>query len=353
MKLKLFLTFDHELPLGGVKSNWNDALFEPTKKLFDISKRLGVPIILFTDVLCALRFKQWDNNGFYKPYIAQLKDAVKRKHDVQLHLHPHWLTSGYDNLKFLPSNDFSLSDFSNKESEYTIESIVKDGITFLDENLKPEFSEYKCLAFRAGGYNLGIPSDTGRIIRSLHNHGIIYDSSISKGYYFKSGISKVDFRGMPREPNWYLDLNGNLSVAKDAGILEIPIASIPKSPFELPTMFKLKKYAYRAPQNRGYQIHEGKPAGYAHKFRQLFSSRMLGFDNYTYSHEYMMRILDYNVQKYRKYDEVLLSVSGHPKSMGEYSFELMQRFVENVRRKYPEAEFLTFTELAHQQNKFI
>jgi hypothetical protein len=349
MKLKLFLTFDHELPLGGVKSDWNDALFEPTEKLFKLAEKLDVPVVLFTDVLCAVRFQEWDYEGFYLPYIDQIRKAVGGNHDVQLHLHPHWLTSDYENKCFLPSNDFSLSDFSGNEKDHNIESIVKSGIDFLTDNIKSVYTDYNCLAFRAGGYNLGLKSDTGRILTALNKNGILYDSSISKGYYFKSGISEVDFSGMPEQPNWYMDLSGDLSRVIEKGILEIPIASIPKSPFEVPTMFKMKKYAHRAPQNRGYQIHEGKPAGYAHKFKQLFSTRMLGFDNYTLSHEYLMKILDFNVRKYKKYDEVLLSVSGHPKSMGPYSFELMQRFVENVRKKYPDTEFLTFSDLARQQ----
>lgn len=345
MKLKLFLTFDHELPLGGVKSSWNDALFEPTKKLMEFAAELQVPVVLFTDVLCGTRFEQWDKAGFFEPYIAQLKKAVANRHDVQLHLHPHWLTSGFENGKFIPSNDFSLSDFADKSAGYSIEEIVSLGVDFLNNHLKPSFPEYQCLAFRAGGYNLGIRRDTGRILTALFGKGIAYDSSVCKGYYFKSAISEIDYRNMPSPPNWYIGLTGDLTKPAENGIYEIPIASIPKSPFEMPTMLKIRKYAFRAPQNGGYQIHEGKPAGYGYKLKQLFSSRMLGFDNYTYSHEYLMKILDYNVRKYRAYDEVLLSVSGHPKSMGPYAFELMKRFVDNVRKKYPEAEFTTFSGL--------
>jgi hypothetical protein len=347
MKLKLFLTFDHELPLGGVRSNWNDALFEPTNTLLDVAEKLGVPVVFFTDVLCAMRFQEWDNEGYFKPYISQLRNAVSRNHDVQLHLHPHWLTSGYKENRFIPSNDFSLSDFAGNTSGNTIEGIIKSGVDFLKDVMKPVADNYRCIAFRAGGYNLGINEDRGRILTVLYENGIRYDTSIIKGFYFKSAISEVDFRKMPDPPNWYIDLSGKLSEVSESGIFEIPIASIPKTPFEVPTMFKMKKYAHRAPANRGYQIHEGKPGGYSHKIKQLFSSRMLSFDNYTLSHDYLMKILNYNVNKYRKYDEVLLSISGHPKSMGSYSFELMQRFVENVRRKYPDTEFMTFSDMSY------
>jgi hypothetical protein len=348
MKLNILLTFDHELPLGGVRSDWEEALFEPTQRLFRLSENIEVPVTLFTDVLCAIRFRDWDYEGFYKPNMNQLKEALTLHHDVQLHLHPHWLTSSYKDKRFIPSGDFSLSDFAGTDKTQNIESIVDLGAEFLNTNLKQEFPDYRCNAFRAGGYNLGNRDDRGRIFKALYNNGILYDSSISKGYYFKSGISEVDFRGMPSLPNWYLNFNGNLASTAEQGIIEIPIASIPKSVFEVPTSFKIKKYAFRAPQNRGYQIHEGKPGGYRHKFVQLFSSRMLGFDNFTYSHQYLMKILDYNVRKYKDYKEVFLSVSGHPKSMGDYSFELMKNFVENVRKKYPDASFTTFSKLSGQ-----
>lgn len=345
MKLKLFLTFDHELPLGGIKTNYQDALFEPTNQLFQLAENLNVPVVLFSDVLCGVKFKEWDYNGFFLPYIDQLKTAVRKGHDVQLHLHPHWFTSKFENNRFYPSGDFSLSDFADGKREQNIDNIVYTGIEFLNSHLKPEFPDYSCVAFRAGGYNLGQGRSTGAIITALAKQGIKFDSSISKGYYFKSAISEVNFSNMPAMPNWHLSEDGNLNKPAAGGILEIPIASIPKSPFEMPTMFKMKKYANRAPQNRGFQIHEGKPAGYSHKFRQLFSSRMLGFDNYTLSHDYLMKILDYNIKKYNKYDEVLLSVSGHPKSMGPYAFEMMRIFVERTRQKYPFVEFAKFTDL--------
>jgi hypothetical protein len=75
---------------------------------------------------------------------------------------------------------------------------------------------------------------------------------------------------------------------------------------------------------------------------------MLSFDNYTLSIDYLMKNLDYNVRKYRKYETAILSVSGHPKSMGGYSFRLMEAFVQRVREKYPDTEFTTFSKLAKE-----
>lgn len=77
----------------------------------------------------------------------------------------------------------------------------------------------------------------------------------------------------------------------------------------------------------------------------MFSARMLSFDNYTLDADYLMKILHYNVRKYAGQEEVRLCVSGHPKSMGAYSFSLMKDFVTRVRKAYPEVEFTTFRDL--------
>jgi ADP-glucose pyrophosphorylase len=154
---------------------------------------------------------------------------------------------------------------------------------------------------------------------------------------------------MPKQPNWFIDFSGDLKKSGNHGIYEIPIASIPKSVFEIPTKFKVKKYAHRAPENRGFLIHDRKPIGFFHKFKQMFSSRMLTFDNYTYSHEYLMKVLNFNIKKHRSFKNQIFSVIGHPKSMGDYSFELMERFIDNVRKTYPEARFTTFSQIEKEK----
>ncbi len=345
MGLQIILSFDHELPLGGVKESWDKSLFEPTEKLFDLSEKVEVPIVLFTDVLSAKMFEKWDYTGYFMPYISQIKEAIRKNHDVQLHLHPHWLTSDYSDKKFIPSDDFSLDNFINEKGDLGVENLVKFGVGFLNETLKKVSKDYNCIAFRAGGYNLGSRANRSKILKALYENGIKFDSSISKGYIYISGISTVNYCGMPIQPNWFIDFSGDLKKSGNYGIYEIPIASIPKSVFEIPTKFKVKKYAHRAPENRGFLIHDRKPIGLFPKFKQMFSSRMLTFDNYTYSHEYLMKVLNFNINKHRSFKNQIFSVIGHPKSMGDYSFELMERFIDNVRKKYPEARFTTFSQI--------
>ncbi|HPT14750.1 MAG TPA: hypothetical protein PK796_08185 [Bacteroidales bacterium] len=347
MKLKLILTFDHELPLGGVRTSYKEALFDPTYRLFDLAGELKVPVVLFSDILCAMRFKEWNRQDFYDPYVLQLQEAVRKQHDVQLHLHPHWLTTKFLNNTFKPSTDYKLADFE-KHNEWPVNRIIEEGTNLLTQICIAADPNYKCNSFRAGGYNL--EGNSSLIFSTLYQNGIRFDSSLIKGYYFRSGLSEINYFNLPKQPNWFIGLTGDIRKPDINGIYEIPIASIPKTPFEVPTRFKLKKLANQGPKNHGYQIHEGNPTDMQSKIKMMFSARMLSFDNYTLSIDYLMKNLSHNIRKYSKHDTAILSISGHPKSMGDYSFGLMKDFVTRVRDKYPDTEFTTFTKLAKEMN---
>jgi hypothetical protein len=346
-KLKLFLTFDHELPLGGISMNYAQAMFDPTEKVLKVAEEENVRVTLFTDILCALRFKEWDNEGFYKPYTEQLKRAILKGHDVQLHLHPHWLTSTYSNGSFIPSNDFALSDFKNKKYPDNIAGIIERGISLLQTICKEANPNYKCIAFRAGGYNISSPEF---IFPELHKNGIRFDSSICKGYYFKSSLSEINFSDVPSLPNWFIGKDGMYNRNAPDGILEIPVGARPRKLFEIPTRFKLKKYRDREPENRGIPIHEGKGAGLKFKIKQALSARMLSFDNYTYSASHLMNILDHHVNQYSNTETIMVSAIGHPKSMDDYALSLMKSFIGETRKNYgSKAEFITFSDLGLKQ----
>ena len=357
MKIKIFLTFDHELPLGGLNTTYENALFNPTRRVMDTVEKLGVKATFFTDILCAYKYRAWDCANFYTPYKNQLQAALKNGHDVQLHVHPHWLTTQYDGNRFIPSNDFTLSDFKNNASFGGIPGIINLSVNQLNNICIPAKADYQCIAYRAGGY--AVYPDSDIIFENLYKQGIRYDSSMAKGYYFSSGLSEVDFRKLPKTPNWVITpenyqkvppLKGaggcsfGSSMQDPPGILEIPIATIPKTLLEIPTRFKLKKYAYRAAENRGQMIHTNHKTNLSSKIKTLFSARMLTFDNHTLSLGYLLKIVRHNVNLYKNDDEIMFSVISHPKSMGDYAFELMAEFITSVQKDFPDVEFTTFSE---------
>ena len=326
-KINILLTFDYELPLGGIRKDYRDALFEPTEKLLQTVEQLQVPLVFFADILSYVKFKEWDFENYCLPFKNQLQNALNNGHDIQLHTHPHWLDSQFSGQRFIPSDKFELADFSDNE----IERIIKLGIDELNHICKEIRPDYQCNAFRSGGFNLNTSPKT--ILQVLYQNGIRFDSSIAKGYFFSSAISYVDYRKTAKKCNWYLDFAGDFSKECQSGILEIPVASKPKSFFEVPTQFKLKKFENRA-VNRGFVIHAEKDPNKLNRIRQLFSARMLTVDNYTYCVDYLMKILKYNISKYKKEEAVYCCLIGHPKSMGNYSLELLTEFVTKAKAEY-------------------
>jgi len=347
-KIKILLSFDHELPLGGVYHSFSEALFEPTSKLIALADDLGVPITLFTDVLCAMRFKEWDNVNFYQFFVDQIADAVKKKHDVQLHLHPHWLDTQFVNGRFVPSAKFKLADFKDRPYPGNIDGIIHQGIEFLDGICKKADSGYKCVAYRAGGFNLH--PETELILKSLFKNGIRIESSINPGYYFKSALSTIDYKNMPNRSHWFLPFNGPLNKIAEEGLLEISIAGKPAGLFTNVKHIINKRIHHDRKFTTGYTIHAGK-YNLFNKLKFVFSTRMLGFDVYTLSPNDLMKILRYNIKKYKNDKTIILSSFSHPKNMGGYSLSLMKSFIEKSLKSYPgQIEFCTYQQICQEMN---
>ncbi|MHC1706026.1 MAG: hypothetical protein AB9842_00755 [Bacteroidales bacterium] len=335
---RIILSFDHELPLGGVYKDYDHALFEPTRNILRAAEKENVKLCLFTDILSFLFFKKHGVIEFTEPYIRQLQEAVSNGHEVQLHLHPHWIHSKYENGAFYPSPLFSLADFAGEAYPGNIEGIIEQGIqelTAICQQVKPD---YRCTAFRAGGFNL-FP-ETSRILNSLYKNGILIDSSIPKGLYYKSAYSLINYRDMPPQCNWFIPLEGPLNRTSNKGMFEIPIATKPAGLLtnlrHLYFKRKHKNHAYLS----GKTIHSGN-VGKLDKLRFVFSVRMLGFDTYSMKVDDLMKILRYNLSLYKDNPDIILDTVSHPKNIGPYGVALMTGFVQAARKEIPGIEFVT------------
>ena len=348
--LKILLSFDHELSLGGARC-YETNLFSPTYKIISLANKLNVPITLFTDVLCAKRFKEWDEEGFFKPYVDQIINAIQHKHDVQLHLHPHWLDSDFKEGKYIPSKNFKLSDFYDREWPNNIPGIVKQGVDFLTELCENQDSDYMCIAYRAGGYNLS--PRTKEILSSLYENGIMIESSVTKGFYFRSGVSEINFRKMPKKANWFISKNGPIEREANSGLFEVPIAGRPRGcRNNLPFLVKRVLNKKRAYQSGGLGIHEGNTS-LIEKLSRLFpkSTWALSFDNYTDSVEDLMKIIRYYVKQHQEDNEIICSAISHPKSIGEYNLLLMEGFIREMKKDFGnEVEFCTYRQIYDELN---
>ncbi|MGM0567307.1 MAG: hypothetical protein ACQESX_11155 [Bacteroidota bacterium] len=348
--INILLTFDYELPLGGISRSYDHSLFAPARRLLHFADELKVPLVFFADVLSDLRFSQKGITSFSNPFRMQLREAMDAGHDVQLHLHPHWLNTEVEDGRFFPGNPFRLGDFAENGNPDKIHEIVAQGVEHLQNIARKTDSAYRCLAYRGGGYNL----EPGRreILGALLQHGLQYDSTIVPGYVFYSQQNRVDYRNVPDKPNWFLHPDIGLRQPAEEGLWEVPVASVPKRFFEMPTAFKMKKYAHRAPEERGRMIHSPEKLSFKEKWQMLMANRMLTVDNFTYAQKYLNGMFDRYIAKYQNYEEISLALIGHPKSMGNYAFELLEGLIHHIREHYPaKANFTTFRKLAEESKQ--
>lgn len=332
-KIYLILSFDHELSLGGV-SSYSNNLFDPANRILELADKINVPITYFTDILCALKFRDWDNSNFYKPYKKQIQQTLLAGHDVQLHLHPHWIDSTWEDGKFKPSKAYGLGAFKNRQPPNNISGIVKQGADLLKEICSEVTPNYKCIAYRAGGYNFS--PCTEDILEALYANGIRIDSSVAKGFHFASNISKVNYRQMPKAANWTIPLNGPLSAESLQGLYEIPIASSPRNILNnIPFLIKRVLYKNRSFDSGGWGVHVGNTSNLL-KLKRLFpkTAWMVSFDDYAINNKDLHKILSYHLKKHKNENTIIASTISHPKAMGPYNLKLMKEFVESVREKY-------------------
>jgi hypothetical protein len=96
------------------------VLVDPTERLLRQAEELGVRYTLFVDVLSLFRYRELGLPRFVDAVEHQLRGAVRRGHDVQTHLHPHWLTAerNGDEWSFDPES-FLLGTFGDADQVYS------------------------------------------------------------------------------------------------------------------------------------------------------------------------------------------------------------------------------------------
>lgn len=93
--LKIRFTFDYEIHFGKNNESLDKILFEPTNQILDVLDKYNIKAIFFVDTLCYYKMMELNKNDFCEKMKNQCIDMMKRGHDVQLHIHAHWLSSHF------------------------------------------------------------------------------------------------------------------------------------------------------------------------------------------------------------------------------------------------------------------
>jgi hypothetical protein len=116
-----------------------------------------------------------------------VRDAFRKGHDIQLHLHPQWLNAEYEKGHWHPRGDWSILNYERDAAA----AMLASGKQYLEALLRPIDSSYRCLAFRAGAL-AAAPSP--HLFGSLASLGIEIDVSIAGGVFVDSEDLQLDYR---------------------------------------------------------------------------------------------------------------------------------------------------------------
>jgi hypothetical protein len=181
LKLGLIISNDWEL-YGDGSGNFYDDQYKPTEELLKTCEDYGAKLTLMAEV-----GQQWAHQklgetekwayDIAEVWETQAQDAIRRKHDVQLHFHPQWFKAAFIDGKWVLDSKYSLfSSLPQGEQE----EILKTGKEYLEKLLRLIDPEYSCIGFRAGGACI---KPYKNIVQSLLNVGILSDTSVTKGLF--------------------------------------------------------------------------------------------------------------------------------------------------------------------------
>jgi hypothetical protein len=182
----------------------------------DIASKYEAPVTFFVDVAEFQAMERAGNN--IDKIAAQLSEAVASGHDAQLHLHPQWEGAkwGPDLQWHLTNEKWRIGDLDPNE----ILRILKAGKTWLEEVAGRKKRDYRCVAFRAGGWCIQPSKHVVSALKRLH---IQVDSTVAPTIFNHSKGEWNDFRDAPELPLWRVD--EDICLEGRGSLLEIPIAT--------------------------------------------------------------------------------------------------------------------------------
>ncbi len=219
--LKVLFTLDYEIHGNGEGCPY-ELMVEPTARMLDLFERYGAKLTIMADVAEILKFREYKeqygrDDYHYEAIAEQLRDAIRRGHDVQLHLHSSYFNATYKDGRW--EQDWKEYNFAGLPFD-RMDHMVHSGKAFLEELLRPVDPGYECFAFRAANWSV---SPSTHVVRALSRNGIRIDTSVFK-YGRREGVVSFDYSNAHSNLlPWPVD-ERDICRRDDSGMLtEVPI----------------------------------------------------------------------------------------------------------------------------------
>ena len=333
---QLILTADYELFFGRITGSVQECLIEPTEKLATILDVYDSKMTIFWDILHFYKLLEIEEQypEIKRDRIAiqnQICELIKKGHDVQLHLHPHWLDAKYVDRKWNFSyNHFNLQSLLNENNSSNINTIL--GCVTIGKNLMESIihtvdESYKVFAFRAGGYLIE-PFD--EIRKALLANEIYVDSTTCPGLKNYNNIFSYNFEKIPREIKYKFNTDLNI-IDKNGKFIEIPISSIKVSVFRKIYNALLSRLKYKELESGRMGTGSGNTTrGHKSIFNKIYSIicerkyQILTTDS-SFNEKY-----SYLLSKAKENSTQIL----HPKLLNQHTLNLFRKKLSNKEVKF-------------------
>ena len=314
--MNIYLTFDYELFFGDNSGSVDKCLIEPTNELIKIAQGASISYTFFVDVGYLIKLEEFSHHfpelkKDRVKVLEQLRQLQLAGHSLQLHIHPHWEISFYQDNKWVinANGAYKLADFDQDE----IAKIVRKYKAYLDELIGE-----KTHIFRAGGWCIQPFSLLHGIFKELE---IKIDSSVFPGGKFESEHYAFDFTKAPHKCPYNFEVDECVE-EKDGFFTEYPIASWNYSPlfyWKLYTLGRLYPADHKMIGDGNFLAQPGRKKSVL----TSYTWNHVSADGYYASK--LQRIL--NHKKGNKEENMV--VIGHPKSLTKYSIKKLSEFVKN------------------------
>lgn len=192
-RIQLVLSDDWELR-GDGSGNMRAIQFDTLRGLCEVYERHGLRGSFNVEVFQQIVHRRFQARH---PELGRLadeweeavRDAYRRGHDIELHLHPQWSDAEYADGRWRVSGRWSLADYPRA----AIEEMLGEAKATLEAVLRPLDEEFRPVAFRAGSWCIAPSPDA---LGALAELGIVFDMSIAAGLYYESAELTLDYRSV-------------------------------------------------------------------------------------------------------------------------------------------------------------
>lgn len=317
--MNIYLTLDYELFLGEKTGTPENCLIRPMDELCKVADKHHFKYVIFVDATYLLRMQQLrgkfnEVDRQYELVSNHVKSLAEKGHDVELHFHPQWLYSDWDENTQqwrMDKDHYKLSDMPLADAK----KYLKEAKELLDNIVG-----YKTIAFRAGGFCLDEFKDFKEIFKEL---GLLFDSSVARYSHITSKVHYYDYRRIPKEQIY--SFSNSIKGKDDKGeFTEVSITGFRFVPWYYQTKIRPIKLSSDHSQRYGDgKVISDKQNVVVHKIKSLFRpfAQLASFDGGSSN----LLELYYDIAIKSCYKELIMI--GHPKNTTDLELERIDSFL--------------------------